>query len=39
MKIGFDALGEGYAADRSRDLMKAKGIQAGIINGSGDMST
>ncbi|MFC5412417.1 FAD:protein FMN transferase [Larkinella bovis] len=39
MKIGFGALGEGYAADRCRDLMKAKGIEAGIVNGSGDMST
>ena len=39
MKIGFGALGEGYAADKCRDLMLAKGIRAGIINGSGDMST
>jgi thiamine biosynthesis lipoprotein len=38
MKIGFGALGEGYAADRCRELMEAKGIKAGIINGSGDMS-
>lgn len=39
MKIGFGALGEGYAADRCRELMLAKGIEAGIVNGSGDMST
>ncbi len=39
MKIGFGALGEGYATDTCRDIMLAKGIQAGIINGSGDMST
>lgn len=39
MKIGFGALGEGYAADRGRKLMLSKGIKAGIINGSGDMST
>lgn len=39
MKIGFGALGEGYAADKCRDMMLAKGIKAGIINGSGDMST
>ncbi len=39
MKIGFGALGEGYAADKCRDLMISKGIKAGIINGSGDMST
>lgn len=37
MKIGFGALGEGYAADKSRDLMLLKGITAGIINASGDL--
>jgi thiamine biosynthesis lipoprotein len=39
MKIGFGALGEGYAADKCRKLMLSKGIKAGIVNGSGDMST
>lgn len=39
MKIGFGALGEGYATDRCRDMMLARGIKAGIVNGSGDMST
>ena len=39
MKIGFGALGEGYATDKCRAMMIAKGIEAGIINGSGDMST
>ena len=39
MKIGFGALGEGYAADRCRAIMLARGIKAGIVNGSGDMNT
>lgn len=39
MKIGFGALGEGYAADRCKMLMMQKGVKAGIINGSGDMNT
>lgn len=39
MKIGFGALGEGYATDKCRAMMIAKGVKAGIINGSGDMST
>lgn len=39
MKIGFGALGEGYAADKSREMMQKKGVRAGIVNGSGDMST
>jgi len=38
MKIGFGALGEGYAADQCRAMMLRKGIKAGIVNGSGDMS-
>lgn len=39
MKIGFGALGEGYATDKCRAMMIKKGVQSGIINGSGDMST
>ncbi len=39
MKIGFGALGEGYAADKCRNMMLAKGIKAGIVNATGDMST
>lgn len=39
MKIGFGALGEGYAADMCRQLMISKGVQAGIVNGSGDMNS
>ncbi|AXB58120.1 FAD:protein FMN transferase [Flavobacterium fluviale] len=39
MKIGFGALGEGYATDKCRAMMVEKDIKAGIINGSGDMST
>jgi thiamine biosynthesis lipoprotein len=39
MKIGFGALGEGYAGDRCRAIMQARGIKAGIINASGDMAS
>lgn len=39
MRIGFGALGEGYATDRCRDMLMAKGIPAGIVNATGDMST
>lgn len=38
MKIGFGALGEGYAADRCRKMMLDRGIKAGIVNASGDMT-
>jgi len=39
MKIGFGAMGKGYAADKGRELMEAKGVKAGIVNASGDMAT
>jgi thiamine biosynthesis lipoprotein len=39
MKIGFGAIGKGYAADKARALLMEKGVRAGIINASGDMAT
>lgn len=39
MKIGFGSIGKGYAADKTRELMEAKGVKAGIINASGDLTT
>ncbi len=39
MKIGFGAIGKGYAADRAKALMLSRGVTAGIINASGDMTT
>ena len=38
MKIGFGAIGKGYAADKARTLLKENGAIAGIINASGDMT-
>ncbi len=39
MKIGFGAIGKGYAADRAKALLMKKGVASGIINASGDMNT
>jgi len=39
MKIGFGAIGKGYAADKAKELLMAEGVVAGIINASGDMNT
>jgi len=39
MKIGFGAIGKGYAADKTKKLLISKGVKAGIINASGDMNT
>ena len=38
MKIGFGAIGKGYAADRAKELLQNKGVKAGIINASGDLN-
>lgn len=39
MKIGFGAIGKGYAADKAKALLQKKGVIAGIINASGDLNT
>ncbi len=39
MKIGFGAIGKGYAADKAKALLQSNGVVAGIINASGDLNT
>ncbi|AUC81540.1 thiamine biosynthesis protein ApbE [Lacinutrix sp. Bg11-31] len=39
MKIGFGAIGKGYAADKAKVLLIEKGVKSGIINASGDLNT
>ncbi len=39
MKIGFGAIGKGYAANRARDVMREMGIQGGVVNAAGDLVT
>jgi len=39
MKIGFGAIGKGYAADQAKALLIEKGVKGGIINASGDMNS
>ena len=39
MKIGFGAIGKGYAADKAKALLIEKGVVGGIINASGDLNT
>jgi thiamine biosynthesis lipoprotein len=38
MKIGFGAIGKGYAADKAKTLLQERGVTSGIINASGDMN-
>ncbi|PSR11670.1 MAG: thiamine biosynthesis protein ApbE [Bacteroidetes bacterium] len=38
MKIGFGAIGKGYAANRAKALLQAlPGVQGGLVNASGDL--
>ncbi len=39
MRIGFGAIGKGYAADKAKALLKKNGVIAGIINASGDLNS
>ncbi|MGB5419792.1 FAD:protein FMN transferase [Algibacter sp.] len=38
MKIGFGAIGKGYAADKAKSLLQEKDVESGIINASGDLN-
>jgi thiamine biosynthesis lipoprotein len=38
MRIGFGGIGKGYAADRTKLVMKNNGVESGVVNASGDMS-
>ncbi|MFT6839127.1 MAG: thiamine biosynthesis lipoprotein [Sediminicola sp.] len=39
MKIGFGAIGKGFAADKAKELLQSKQVRAGIINAAGDLTT
>ena len=39
MRIGFGAIGKGFAADKAKELLIGRGVEAGIINASGDLTT
>jgi thiamine biosynthesis lipoprotein len=39
MRIGFGGIGKGYAAEKAKHLLKAKGITSGIVNAAGDLTT
>jgi thiamine biosynthesis lipoprotein len=39
MRIGFGGIGKGYAAERAKYILKKAGIEAGIVNASGDLTT
>jgi thiamine biosynthesis lipoprotein len=39
MRIGFGGIGKGYAAERAKYVLKKAGVEAGIVNASGDLTT
>lgn len=39
MRIGFGGIGKGYAADRAKMSLQARGIKSGIVNAAGDLIT
>lgn len=39
MRIGFGGIGKGYAAEKAKQLLKSLGVENGIVNASGDLTT
>lgn len=39
MRIGFGGIGKGYAAERAKEVMKGQGVESGVVNASGDLTT
>ncbi len=40
MRIGFGAIGKGYAANRAREVMRSQaGVVGGVVNAAGDLAT
>jgi thiamine biosynthesis lipoprotein len=39
MRIGFGGIGKGYAAERAKHILKQNGIENGIVNAAGDLTT
>jgi thiamine biosynthesis lipoprotein len=37
MRIGFGAIGKGYAAQKAKELLIENGVEDGVINASGDL--
>ena len=39
MRIGFGGIGKGYAGEMAKRLMMQRGVENGIVNASGDLTT
>lgn len=39
MRIGFGGIGKGYAAEKAKQILLSEGVENGIVNASGDLTT
>ena len=39
MRIGFGGIGKGYAAERAKYILQQNGVENGIVNAAGDLTT
>ncbi|MEI6263931.1 MAG: FAD:protein FMN transferase [Sphingobacteriia bacterium] len=39
MRIGFGGIGKGYAAEKAKQMLISEGVENGIVNASGDLTT
>ena len=39
MRIGFGGIGKGYAAEQAKKVMRNAGVENGVVNASGDLTT
>lgn len=39
MRIGFGGIGKGYAAEMAKDVLQKKGVESGVVNAAGDLTT
>lgn len=39
MRIGFGGIGKGYAAEMAKRVLQREGVESGIVNASGDLTT
>ena len=39
MRIGFGGIGKGYAAEQAKRMLRNRGVESGIVNAAGDLTT
>ncbi|GAB3739139.1 FAD:protein FMN transferase [Spirosoma lituiforme] len=39
MRLGFGGIGKGYAAEQAKRILRERGVESGIINAAGDLTT